>query len=120
MSVLVRVWMAASLVVGAAATVSAQVGSGQVTGVVTDAAGTAVQGATVTATNVATVVAREALSSSAGVFTIPGLQPGTYRLDVALSGFKPARQDDIRIETGRTLRIDFALAVGEVSEAVTV
>src|SRR5262245_43871289 len=108
--VLVRVAMVAWLAVPGLATVaSAQVGSGQLTGLVTDAAGAAVPGAMVTATNLATGVLRQAVSSSAGLFTISGLPPGTYRLDVGLSGFKPMRRDDLRLETGRTVRVDVSL-----------
>jgi Carboxypeptidase regulatory-like domain len=117
---LVWVWVAAWLMAGGATAARAQVGAGQVTGLVTDGAGGAVPAATVTATNLATGVPRQAVSSSAGVFSISGLPPGSYRIDVELSGFRPARRDEVRIETGRTVRIDFPLAVGDLSEAVTV
>jgi hypothetical protein len=98
----------------------AQVGAGQVTGVIADAQGAPVPGATVTATHQGTGVARPAVSSSGGVYTVPVLPPGVYAVDVTLAGFRPARQDRVRVETGVTIRLDFTLAVGSVSEAVTV
>jgi hypothetical protein len=99
---------------------SAQVGSGQVTGVVTDAGGAAVPGATVTATNVGTAATRVGVSSSAGVYTLAGLAPGVYRLAVELAGFRPSIRDGVRVETGETIRLDVALTIGGVQESVTV
>src|SRR5216683_3282378 len=46
--------------------------------------------------------------------------PGDYRVDVELAGFKPVRREGIRLSTGEKARIDFTLAVGTVSEQVTV
>jgi hypothetical protein len=48
------------------------------------------------------------------------LAPGTYRIDVELSGFKPVRREGIHVATGEKARIDFDLAVGGVAEHVTV
>jgi Carboxypeptidase regulatory-like domain len=67
----------------------AQIGTGTVTGFVTDASGSVVPGALVTATNVRTSGSRHTVSSTAGVYTLVGLPPGVYRVDVELSGFRP-------------------------------
>ena len=48
------------------------------------------------------------------------LPPGEYRIDVELSGFRPARRDGVHLETGETIRLDFAFTVGDASETVTV
>jgi hypothetical protein len=100
--------------------VSAQVGSATVTGVVRDQAGAAVPGVTVTVTSVDTNRPRVVTTSSDGVYTAPGLSPGGYRVDVQLSGFKPVRREDIRAATGQTIRLDFELSVGNVREQVRV
>jgi hypothetical protein len=97
-----------------------QVGAGQVTGIVTDKAGATVPGATVTATRVDTGIARTTITSSGGVYTIAGLVPAQYRVDVELAGFRPIRRDGIGVETGHTVRLDFTLDVGAINEAVTV
>ena len=99
---------------------SRQVAAGEITGVVKDPGGAAVPGATVTVTNVATNRQRIVVSSADGVYTAPSLAPGEYRVDVELSGFKPVRREGIRLSTGEKARIDFALAVGDVREQVTV
>ena len=100
--------------------VHAQVGSGQVTGIVLDGHGGVLPGATVTATNSGTGATRSTISSSAGLYALGGLRPGEYRIDVALSGFRSARQDGVRLETGTTRQLDFTLAVGGLAETVTV
>ena len=98
----------------------AQVAAAEVTGLVKDPAGGPVPGATVTVTDIATNLQRLVTSNSEGVYTAGGLAPGVYRIDVALSGFKPLRRVGVRLATGEKARIDFALAVGDVREQVTV
>jgi hypothetical protein len=107
------------LVLAGGGTGLAQVGGGQLTGLVTDQNGAAVPGATVTATQRETAAARATVSTSAGAYTLSGLRPGTYRVDVALSGFRSLRRDGVRVETGRAVRLDLSLALG-VAETVTV
>src|SRR5262245_26283468 len=83
----------------------AQVGGAALTGVVRDASGGAVPGATVTVTDTATNRERVVVSSGDGVYAAAGLAPGVYRVDVQLSGFRPVRRDGVRLETGETARI---------------
>jgi hypothetical protein len=98
----------------------AQIGAGEITGLVRDQDGGAVPGATVTVTNVDTNRQRIVTSSDDGVYAAPSLAPGEYRVDVELSGFKPMRRGGIHLSTGEKARIDFDLAVGGVREQVTV
>jgi hypothetical protein len=115
-----RVCVTLCLLVASSVAALAQIGAGQVTGVVKDATGNAVPGATVTATNSGTSAARVAVSSSAGVYTLPALAPGAYRIAVDLTGFRPAVREGVKVETGETIRLDFDLAVGGVRESVIV
>ena len=110
----------ASLLVLTAAPASAQVGSGEITGIVNDQAGAAVPGVSVTITQVDTNRQRLLITSSDGVYSATSLVPGDYRIEVALSGFKPIRRDGVQVLTGNKLRVDFELAVGTVSEQVNV
>src|SRR5262245_26065050 len=103
-----------------ASSLSAQVATGTITGVVTDQAHAAVPGATVTITNAGTNGQRVITSTGEGVYTAPGLAPGTYRISVALQGFKPLRREGIQLATGETARIDLEIAVGTLQEQVTV
>ena len=116
----VRVWTLCCAWLAAAGSAHAQVGGGQITGIVTDEARAAVPGATVLAVNVETAASRQTVSSAAGVYTLAGLAPGTYRLEVGVRGFAPVRREGIHLETGETVRFDVELAVGGVSETVAV
>ena len=115
----VPVAVVAWLAVGAAP-VRAQVAAGEMTGLVKDQAGAAVPGATVTVTDVNTNRRRVVTSSAEGVYTVPSLAPGDYRVDVELTGFRSVRRAGIHLATGEKARIDFDLAVGNISEQVTV
>ena len=58
---------------------------GEITGEVKDAAGAVVVGAVVTVANPATNATRETLTTDAGLYSFPALQPGAYTLKVAWS-----------------------------------
>lgn len=94
--------------------------SGEITGVVTDASGAAVSGATVTVTNLGTNAARQVPTNSEGVYGFPSLMPGIYTLKVEQSGFKSVVRDNLQLQVQQVARIDVSLEVGAVGETVTV
>ncbi len=102
------------------ASLSAQVVDATLTGIITDPTGATVAGAKVDATNTGTNLSHEAVSDSSGVYTIPALTPGVYRLEVAQPGFKKQVLSGIVLQVAQEARINVALQVGEVSESVTV
>jgi hypothetical protein len=108
------------LFVALAAPAFGQVAAGEITGVVKDQNETGVPGATVTVTQVATNRPLVSVTNGDGVYTAPSLQPGEYRIDVSLPGFKAMRREGIVLGTGQKVRLDFELAVGDVKEQVTV
>ncbi len=97
----------------------AQVGLSTITGIVTDAQGAAVPGATVTAVNTATSVPYTGITTEAGAYTITGLPIGAYQVRFELSGFKSV-QANVAIQAGQTARIDARMEVGELTESVEV
>lgn len=118
-----QVWMAVSvcaLLFSAVATGYGQVGSGRLAGVLCDDGGTGLPGASVSVTNLATNRTRTVVSDADGSYTVPSLSPGTYSVRVELSGFLPLVRDGVRIGTGETVRLELQLAVGGVSETITV
>ena len=98
----------------------AQIGAGALAGRVTDQAGTAVPGATVTVTAVGTNSTRTGVTDVDGGYFVQGLAPGAYRVRVELSGFRPLTREGVRLATGETVRLDLQLEVGGLTEAVTV
>jgi carboxypeptidase family protein/TonB-dependent receptor-like protein len=114
--------MAISLLIyfGVVSPVSAQTNRGAIRGTVSDPSGAVVAGASVTATNVATSVDSKATTDANGNFTIPFLPPGVYRVTVEQPGFKKAVFEKVNVSIGETIRQDAILAVGEVSQSVSV
>ncbi|HKP71756.1 MAG TPA: TonB-dependent receptor, partial [Pyrinomonadaceae bacterium] len=104
-----------------AAPLHAQNNKGTILGTVTDPNGGLVNGAKVTATNVATNTPADATTSEEGVYTIPNLDPGVYKVTIEAQGFKTVVRETVRLETNARLPIDAQLEVsGVAGEVVTV
>jgi hypothetical protein len=110
-----------ALVLFLAATLRAQTGGeAGIQGTVADATGAAIPGATVTATNDATGVATIRQTTSAGLFTISPIIPGTYTVVVVAKGFKQVVQKNFTIDALKITGLNLSLAIGEESQEVTV
>jgi hypothetical protein len=93
---------------------------GTFNGTVTDPTGAAVPQATVKAVNVATNVETTFVTNEAGIYRMPYLPPGTYRISVTAAGFKTAVRENVILAVAQTLTLDFNLEVGQVTDSVTV
>src|SRR4029078_2786613 len=98
----------------------AQVARSQFNGIVTDSAGGVLVGAMVVATNVETNVEWKATTTDAGIYVIPYLPNGVYRVRVEAPGFRPAQAEQVTLRAAQTLTLDFKLEVASVTEAMTV
>ena len=98
----------------------AQVDRGTVTGTVTDQSGAVIPDVAITVTNVATGISNNAVTSAAGIYVVPLLPPGTYRLTAEKQGFKKFTQTNILVTVGDTTRADVGMTVGSKTETVTV
>ena len=92
----------------------------QITGTVKDSSGGVLPGASVTATQTETGFKRDVVSDADGVFILPSLPIGPYRLDVMLQGFRPSIQTGIVLQVNSTPNVPVVLELGTVQEAVTV
>ncbi len=95
-------------------------GEAAITGTVQDSTGAAVPDATITAINTATGVQTSRTSSSAGVYEISPLIPGTYNLTVSAKGFESLKQDDIELHENQVFGFNPGLKVGSQNQTVTV
>ena len=92
-----------------------------VTGVVKDAQGAVIPGATVTAVHQPSGSTYEAVSDAEGRFSIPGMRiGGPYTITAALSGFRAEAQNNISLTLGVAQDVSFTLALASVAETVTV
>src|SRR5882724_8779469 len=55
-----------------------------------------------------------------GIYLVPNLPPGPYRIQVSNGGFKTIIKPDIVIHVQDALAINFTLPIGAASEIVTV
>jgi Carboxypeptidase regulatory-like domain len=93
---------------------------GSLQGTVSDPAGAAVSGAKVTATDLASGVARTATTDKAGEYALPQLPPGTYKVEVNKDGFKSFAAEKVSVLVATPTTLDVRLALGSMSEQVVV
>ena len=91
-----------------------------VRGTVRDSTQAVLPGVNVTATNEETGLVRAVVTNSAGVYSVPDLPIGRYRVDAELSGFKKASRTGVILRVADEFSIDFELSAGDVSETLTV
>ncbi len=98
----------------------AQTNKADIVGTVTDSAGAAVPGATVTITKVDTNASRTVTTGDAGDYQAPSLDIGIYKVTASKSGYQTVNQENVVLQTSDRLRLDFSLAAGTVSGEVTI
>jgi Carboxypeptidase regulatory-like domain/TonB dependent receptor len=94
--------------------------TGVITGVVQNEKGEVIAGATVRAVNVGTNATREVTTSGEGVYEIPQLVPGTYRVEVEAQGFSRYVADGVVVNVLQRTSVDPELKVGGIGETVNV
>ncbi|HXB72278.1 MAG TPA: carboxypeptidase regulatory-like domain-containing protein [Candidatus Acidoferrales bacterium] len=99
---------------------SAQTGTSQLTGILTDPAKALIAGAQVTLTNVGTGAARSTTSNSDGYYTLVLLEPGIYTLRVQKTGFETMVQTGLKLDVAQSARLDFTLSLGSVNQEISV
>lgn len=99
---------------------SAQMPTGQITGLVTDPSGAIVPGTRIEVTDVNTHSRRVAVSNESGFYTVTPLPPGHYRVEAQKQGFESVIRDDVKLEVAQSVRVDFTLNLGTTTQAVTV
>jgi len=98
----------------------AQNNTGIVSGRITDQTGSLVPNAQITVTQTDTLVDSVSQSNSDGLFRVPGLRDGPYKVTVTAPGFKKAVREGFSLQIGQILDVEIKLEVGAVTESVTV
>lgn len=93
---------------------------GQIVGRLTDSTNAVIVGATITAINQGTRLARKVESSPDGNYSVPLLEPGSYALLIQAHGFKSITREDIVLRVDQIIRLDFTMEVGLVTTSVDV
>lgn len=98
----------------------AQSTTGEIAGTVTDPTGAAVPGVRITFTNENTGEAKVVESGATGDYLATQLQVGSYQASVQSDGFRTVERPGIALSALQSLRVDFVLELGQVTETVTI
>jgi hypothetical protein len=112
--------LAALVLVGLPARLSAQVVGATLSGTVTDTSGGVVPDANISVKNVATGIIRLAVTNGSGLYTVPNLQPGPYEITAAASGFNTDVRKGITLNVGQELVLNFTVTPGMAAQSVEV
>ncbi|HSM13911.1 MAG TPA: TonB-dependent receptor [Thermoanaerobaculia bacterium] len=104
----------------ALAPAGAQSAGGILEGRVLDPDGAALPGATVTATNPATGVARSTTTDAGGSFRFGALPAGSWDVVVELAGFSTVTQQGVVVNVASTRTLEVKLSLASIEEAITV
>jgi hypothetical protein len=99
---------------------AAQAVYGSISGVVKDATGAIVPGATITITSLERKTVDTTVSNESGFYVKDRLLPGTYEVKAEIAGFKTALLPRVNVSVDTQTPVDFTLELGAVSEQVEV
>lgn len=91
-----------------------------ITGTVTDPSGAALAGATVTARETERGTIWTAHANEEGIYSLLRIPIGTYEVKAAMNGFKTAVHQAITLDLNQTARVDFKMAMGQLSDTIEV
>ncbi len=115
-------WIAscALAVILASASAAAQTVSGEIRGTVRDSSGGVLPGVTVTVTGIDTGLKRTDVTDGTGAYVFPNLPIGKYSVVAELEGFSKAEKTGFDLVADGRITADLTMAVGAVTELVTV
>jgi hypothetical protein len=110
--------LALALSLGVTPGLWAQISTGSIYGTVADQSGAPLPGVTVTLSG-ANIGARTTTSDATGSFRFLNLDPGTYKVATALTGFSTVDRE-LKVDSGINVNVSFSMKVSTVQEVVTV
>ena len=94
--------------------------TGAISGKVTDPQGAVVPNASLTVTNTGTNNSTTVNATSDGTYKVTNLDPGKYTISTSVSGFAPAKAENVIVEVGQTTTVDIPLTLGTAEANVEV
>jgi hypothetical protein len=108
------------LVASFACVLRAQTTNASLTGRITDPSKAIVVEAKIAAISISTNVRYEAVTNGSGEYYLANLPPSHYRIEIEKTGFKKLVKPDVILHVQDALEINFEMALGSVSETITV
>ncbi len=108
------------LLIFLSANLNAQSGTTSIGGTIFDPQKEIIPNAAVTLSNAEKGFSRSATTNESGTFIFPAIQPGIYRLEVEMNGFKKFAVNEIRAVVDTPTEISAILEVGSVNETVII
>ncbi|OFW34670.1 MAG: hypothetical protein A3J28_03405 [Acidobacteria bacterium RIFCSPLOWO2_12_FULL_60_22] len=90
------------------------------TGRITDLSGGVIAEVKVEATNIETNVVFSGETNAEGLYNIPNLPPGTYRVIVQKFAFQTIVKPDVELHVQDVVALNFSMEVGSVAQSITV
>src|SRR6266446_990470 len=119
-SFLSRIVLAICLITSVAPVTFGQSTFGTILGTVHDQSGALMPGCVVTVENIGTSARRATAANETGSYLAPNLEPGIYKVTMAIPGFQVAEYTNIQLPARQTIRIDGQLKVASQVETVSV
>ena len=113
-------WALPALLLMAAAPPASWSQTARIGGRITDATGAVIPRASIMVIHRGTSFLRRTQSNGVGLYSVPLLPPGRYRIVVRKEGFRPVNRSGIVLKVGQRAVVDFVLDVGVVTEEVRV
>ena len=102
-----------------AATAHAQT-TATITGIVTDPTGAVVPQARVMVVGIATGIERDAVTDGAGLYIVPSLQPGDYKITIQSAGFGLYTVPKLQLDVDQKTTINARLSVDSAGQSVEI
>jgi hypothetical protein len=114
-----RLYVILAALFASAATLSAQVDTGVLSGTVSDGSGAVIPGANVEVLNTATNYRLTRETNASGLYVSPPLPPGPYRITISSEGFRTVAKE-VALNLSERIAVDFELEIGAVAESIEV
>ncbi len=92
----------------------------RISGIVTDANGAVVAGATVKLVDKTTNAEKTATTNQDGSYVFASLEPATYQMTVSVQGFFTQVFSDVKADVAKAVNLDVSLRPGDINVSVTV